>query len=267
MTDLFIIGLGISSISQISKESEHAIESSNEVLYLDTGVATKSYLEQHCPRVTSLYESNYNEGHRRLSAYHMMAAQVITAAIERPPVSFAIHGHPLVAVTAPFTVLRLARTLGLQVQVQPGVSAMDSLFADLEIDPVINGMQMYEATDLLLRRRPLQTDVPALIWQIGSLESVLHTQRRSRPERFTRFSHYLSQFYSQEQIMTAIYSAPHPAMDATKISCQLSELSQYADQFHAGFTLFIPAARQRPIHDLDLLSKLDDRDHLERLTR
>lgn len=267
MTDIEIIGLGVSSVHQITREAEQAIRASNEVLYLDTGVATRRYLEARCARVTSLHESSYREGGHRLNAYYHMAAAVVEAALAHPPVTFAIHGHPLVAVYPSFLVSDLAQVVGLSVRITPGVSAMDSVFAELQIDPCIDGIQMYEATDLMLRRRPLQPDVPALIWQIGNLESRLHTMRVSRPRRFERFVDYLGQYYPVEHPLIAVYTSPHPLMRAQVLRFPLHELPRQAAHIHTGFSLYIPARGQRPIQDLDLLTKVDSAGHLAEITR
>jgi hypothetical protein len=61
MTDIWIAGLGLQTVSQVTREVELAIRSSREVLYLDTGVATRSFLEPLCPRITPLYEESYSE--------------------------------------------------------------------------------------------------------------------------------------------------------------------------------------------------------------
>jgi uncharacterized protein YabN with tetrapyrrole methylase and pyrophosphatase domain len=142
MTDLWIAGLGIQTVNQITREVEQALRASREILYLDTGVATKSYLEGLCARVTSLFEQSYSEDQPRLSAYEHMAVCVVDAALDHPPVAFAIHGHPLIAVHPSFLVLEIANALGLRVEVLPGISAIDTLFADLRIDPVVHGVQM-----------------------------------------------------------------------------------------------------------------------------
>ena len=68
MTALYIAGLGLQTVAQTTREVEAAIRSSREVLFLDTGVATKSFLETLCPRVTPLYEQSYSEGRPRVSA-------------------------------------------------------------------------------------------------------------------------------------------------------------------------------------------------------
>jgi hypothetical protein len=267
MTDIWIAGLGVRAVNQVTREVELALRSSRQVLYLDAGVATRTYLESLCPRVKSLYEQSYAEGRPRVDGYEHMAICVIQAALENPPVTFAIHGHPLVAVHAPFLVLEMANALELHVEILPGISSLDTLFADLRIDPVIHGVQMYEATDLLLRRRPLQNDVPAIIWQIGPLETALHSLRVSRPERFSRFVAHLRQFYPEQHRVIAIYCSPHPLMPPEILPFALTDMGKHAERLHGGFTLYVPPAVGRPVQDADLLAKLYSVDHLRSITR
>lgn len=266
MVDIHILGLGVLNIDQITPQTERAIRRSNEVLYVDTGIATRSYLEGLCPRVTSLFETSYRDTGPRLNAYHHMAARVLEAALDHPPVTFAMHGHPIVGAYAPFLIRDMAGLLGLETAVLPGVSAMDCLFAELMVDPCVSGMQMYEATDLLLRRRPLQPDVPALIWQIGCVETSLHSMRVSKPVRFERLRSHLLQFYLAGHVVSAVYSAPHPLMPSTVHRFALVDMCEQAHLMHTGFTLFIPPAKARPIEDLELLSQLDSVEHLGRIT-
>jgi len=267
MTDIWIAGLGVRGVSQVTREVEQALRSSRQILYLDAGVATRSYLESLCPRVTSLFEQSYSEQRPRASGYEHMAICVIQAALENPPVTFAIHGHPVVAVHAPFLVLEMAKALGVQVEILPGISSLDTLFADLRLDPVVHGVQMYEATDLLLRRRLLQNDVPAIIWQIGPLETALHTQRVSRPERFSRFVAHLRQFYPAQHGVVAIYCSPHPLMPPEILPFALDDMGKHAERLHGGFTLYVPPAVGRPLQDADLVAKLYSVDHLRNITR
>jgi hypothetical protein len=77
----------------------------------------------------------------------------------------------------------------------PGISSLDTLFVDLGIDAASDGLQMYEATDLLLRRRPLQNDVPCIIWQVNAIaEPTYETDRRSA-DQFLPLQSYLLEFY------------------------------------------------------------------------
>ena len=266
VTDVYIVGLGVLNVDQITRETERVIRRSNEVLYVDTGVATRAYLKSLCPRVTSLFETSYEEDGHRLNAYHHMAARVLDAAMDHPPVTFAMHGHPIVGAYAPFLIRDMARLLSLEVLVLPGISAKDCLCAELMVDPCVVGMQMYEATDLLLRRRPLQPDVPALIWQIGCVETRLHTTRVSRPERFERLRSYLLRFYPPQHEVTAVYSTPHPLMPSTVHRFVLQNMCEYAHLLHAGFTLYIPAVYERPVEDHELAHQMDSVEHLSQIT-
>jgi precorrin-3B methylase len=266
MTDLWIAGLGIQTANQVTREVEQALRASHEVLYLDTGVATRSYLQGLCPRVTSLFE-NYREDRPRINAYEHMAIRVIEAALDHPPITFAIHGHPLIAAHPPFLVLELAQALRLRVEVLPGISAIDTVLADLRIDPVVHGVQMYEATDLLLRRRPLDSDVPAIIWQIGPLETALHDQRVSRPERFTGFMGHLMRYYPPSHQVAAIFCSPHPLMPPAILRFAIEDMGRYAEEIHSGFTLYVPPSVGRPVQDRDLVEKLYSLEHLRSITR
>ncbi|MGA7236820.1 MAG: SAM-dependent methyltransferase [Bryobacteraceae bacterium] len=267
MIDIYISGLGLQTVTQVTREVEQAIRQTREVLYLDTGAATRQYLESLCSRVTPLFEESYRKDSTRVSAYEHMAIRVIEAALDHPPVTFAIHGHPLVAAHPPFLVLELARALDLRVAVLPGISALDTLFADLHLDPVVHGIQMYEATDLLLRRRPLHNDVPAIIWQIGPLETALHSQRVSRPERFTRFIEHLRRYYPARHQVAAIYCSPHPILPPHILRFAIEDMGDHAAEIHTGFTLYVPPSAGRPVVDRELAAQLYDLDHLRKITK
>jgi hypothetical protein len=266
MTALYIAGLGLQTAAQITREVEAAIRASREVFFVDTGIATKALLETLCPRVTPLYDESYSEEGPRANAYVHMAARVLDAALDHPPVTFAIHGHPLIAAHPPFLILEAAHALRLPCAVLPGISAIDGILADLHLDPVVHGVQMYEATDLLLRRRPLQADVPAIIWQIGPLETCLHSMRVSRPERFSRLIAHLRQFYPEGHQVTAIYCSPHPILPPAIFRFALEDMGEYAREIHAGFTLYVPPSGSRAIQDYDLLGKLYSVEHLRDIT-
>jgi len=265
-TSIFIVGLGILNVDHVTRETEAVLRTVEEILYVDTGVATEDYLNGLCSRVTPLFHQSYVDEKNRLHAYHHMAAQVIEAALDHAPVAFAMQGHAVVGAYAPVLIRDAARLLGLRVKVLPGISSLACLFAELMLDPCIHGLQQYEATDLLLRRRPLLPDVPAVIWQIGNLETRLHTQRRSRPERFQRFREHLLRFYPADHEVSAVYASPHPLMASTILRFALGSIGEHARELHAGFSLYIPPTHTRPIEDAELVSLVDSAEHLRHIT-
>ncbi|MEO0388570.1 MAG: SAM-dependent methyltransferase [Pseudomonadota bacterium] len=266
MPEIYLAGLGIRSVAQVTRETEAALRLCREILFLDTGLATEAWLSSLGPQVTALYGESYAETGARRSAYHHMAARVVAAALDHPPVAFAVHGHPIVGVMAPQLIAHAARPLGLEVEVLPAVSTLDCLFADLLFDPVAEGLQMFEATDMLLRRRPVQTDLALILWQVGTVESCLHTQNAPRPERFLRLRDYLLQFYPRDHPATAVFASPHPLLPAETDTFPLQALSDMAERLHPGITLFIGPVGRRPVTDTALLALLENVEHLRRIT-
>ena len=180
--DISIVGLGITVVRQHTREVEATIRRAKEVLHVGSvGAGTHEYLQTLCPRVTDLNATAYKPSRKRLEIWDRISAAVLQAALDHPPVVFAVHGHPMVYVYPSQQILRAAEALGLRTTVMPGISAFDTLCADLRLDPGMQGLQMYEATELLLRRRPLQPDVPCFLWQIGAVESTLHSEATSLP--------------------------------------------------------------------------------------
>lgn len=265
--DIYIVGLGINGIEHVTRETEAACRRSNEILAVPTNPAVLTYLQSLCPKITDLHPLSYREDERRMNAYDTMSAMTLAAALEHPPVTFATYGHPYIYVCPTRLILDAAPLLGLTVEVQPGISSLDTMFIDLGVDPAVDGLQMYEATDLLVRRRPLQPDVPCLLWQVGSVESALYSTADSRPERFFRIRDYLLQYYPEKHEVTAVFSAHHPLMESTKVTFALGEMESHHDDLHQGLTLYIPPVQTREVADLDLLMKIESVEHLNQLTR
>jgi len=265
--DISIVGLGITVVQQHTREVESAIKRAKEVLHVGSeGAGTHEYLQTLCPCVTDLNVTAYKPFRRRFDIWDRISSAVLQAALNHPPVVFAVHGHPMVYVYPSQQILRAAEAFGLRTTVTPGISAFDTLCADLRLDPGMQGLQMYEATELLLRRRPLQPDVPCLLWQIGAVESTLHSEATSVPARFTRIKAYLLRFYPATHRVTAVFSSMHPLVPSQLIEFELGNMEAEHAQLHPGFTLYLPPVGVRPIVDEDLLRELDDVTHLRAFT-
>jgi len=265
--DIYIVGTGIIPALHLTREAEAAMRRSKEVLYIDKSFGSEEFLNSLCPNITDLHAASYRETEERLDAYRKMASLVIDAALNHPPVTFALYGHPLVYALPPVIVLAMAQLIGLRVKVMPGISSLDTLFVDLKFDPCTYGIQMYEATDLLLRKRPIQPDVPCFIWQIGTVESRLYTESSSKPERFRHIKEYLLQFYPPNTPMIAVYSSSMPLAQSSLTEFTLETIEEKADELHQGLTVYIPPINIREVQDQDLLKAMDDTTYLKEVTQ
>ena len=263
--DIYIVGLGILSYLQVTREVEQALRLCKKVFYLHPEDALVGrYLNTLGPTVVNIY-GNYEEAVPRNKAYEGMIETVLEAAKATPPVSLALYGHPLVFVTPTKVICERAPKLGLSVKVLPGISALDCIFVDLGLDPCA-GLVMYEANDLLLRRYPLLPDVPCLIWQPGTVESELFTLRQNKPARFLRLKRYLLECYPPDHEVTIITCATNPAVDAKITKVALGDIETQHVRLHQGTTLYIPPSRPREDADLELYDLLTSREHLHTIT-
>jgi uncharacterized protein YabN with tetrapyrrole methylase and pyrophosphatase domain len=261
--DIYIVGLGIVNVRQITHEVDEALRRSREVLLVAQSFGMIEYLNQFCSNVTDLSVA-YHEGDNRMNAYNMMTAKVIEASLDHPPVTFALYGHPLVFAWPPFQILRMAPLFNLRVKILPGISAMDCLFIDLKLDPA-GGLQIYEATDILLRQRPLQPDVACLIWQIGAVETQLYSMATSKPERFKRIKNYLLKYYPLEHKVIAVYSSSFPLVPSLLTEFALRDFEAYSQEIHPGATLYIPPLRPPSLVDDELFKETASVLHLQEI--
>jgi precorrin-3B methylase len=253
--DIAIVGLGIVGIHQITREVEETVRRCRQAFVVDSGYGVLRYLESLCAEVTNLLPL-YESGKSRLSTYRRMAAEVVNAAIACPPVAFASYGHPMVYCYPTALIQRAAKILNLRVEVFPGVSALDTLLVDLGIDFADNGLQVYEATDLLLRRRPIQSDVPCVLWQAHVFADATHQTHRRATDQFIPLQDYLLQFYPPEHPIKLVISKTFPILRSIVETYRVGTLAADLERGPQAGTLYIPPVTQRVIEDQQLFETL-----------
>jgi uncharacterized protein YabN with tetrapyrrole methylase and pyrophosphatase domain len=250
--DIGIVGTGIVGTHQLTREAEEVIRRSKHTFVIDSGYGIPEYLRTLCPEVTEL-GTLYEPGRNRLPTYHRMAATVVAAAVAESPVCLATYGHPWVYCYPTTLITRAAPLLGLHVEVFPGVSSFDTLLVDLGTDIALNGIQMYEASDLLLRRRPLQNDVTCIIWQPTVVGDPTYRAQPYTTEQFEPLQEYLLQFYPAEHEVKIVTTKTFPLTRSLVQHLQLGDLATELELAPQVGTLYIPPLSERPVEDVELL--------------
>jgi uncharacterized protein YabN with tetrapyrrole methylase and pyrophosphatase domain len=253
--DIAVVGLGIVGVHQITREVEESIRRCRRTFVIDSGFGVVSYLKSICAEVTSLVPL-YESGKNRLPAYRKMAAEVVNAAIADPPVCFATYGHPLVYCYPAVLIQRAARLLNLRVETFPGISSLDTLLVDLGIDLAADGVQMYEATDLLLRRRPIQNDVALILWQTNVVADPTYKTDPRSAKHFLSLQNYLLEFYPPEHSVTLVFSKTFPLLRSIVQTDRLEALATSLERGPQGGNVYIPPLRRREIKDQELFENL-----------
>jgi hypothetical protein len=264
--DLYIVGLGIRGTEQITPEAGAALRACRKVYFGAEQRGIAEYLQRYGCEVEDLY-ALAEPGASRPATYQRMADKVLQAARERPPVGFAVYGHPMILVLPTRLIRQQAPELGLSVKVIPGVSALDCLLADLGFDPCERGLIQYEATYALLYQPPLDPAAACLLWQAGMAETVLYDLGVSRPGRFRRLSDYLARFHPGGH-RVALAISPRDPLDGPIIAwLTIDELREAHEDVMSGATLFIPPSSEPEVSDKELESLLADPAHLVRISR
>lgn len=250
--DIGIVGTGIVGSHQLTREAEEVIRRSNHTFVISSGYGLPEYVKTICPKVTDLGYL-YEPGLNRLHTYQRMAAEVLSAAVAERPVCLAVYGHPWVYCHPTALIVRGAPLVGLHVEVFAGVSAFDTLLVDLGTDIAENGIQMYEATDVLLRRRPLQPDVTTVLWQPTVVGDPTYPSSSYAREQFVPLQEYLLTFYPADHLVKLIISKTHPLAQSTVKTFELGTLAEQLTGAPSVGTLYIPPVVDRPVEDDALL--------------
>jgi uncharacterized protein YabN with tetrapyrrole methylase and pyrophosphatase domain len=250
--DIGIVGTGIVGTHQLTREAEEVIRRCRRTFVIDSGYGIPEYLETLCPEVKEL-GSLYEPGRDRLRTYRRMAAEVVSAAVVNAPVCLATYGHPWVYCYPTTLITRAAPLLGLHVEVFPGVSSFDTLLVDLGTDIALSGIQMYEATDLLLRRRPIQSDVTCVIWQPTVVGDPTYHTEPYTADQFTPLQEYLLRFYPADHAAAIVTTKTYPLTRSVVQRLQLGNLAVELQRAPKVGTLYIPPLSERPVEDTELL--------------
>lgn len=253
--DIAVVGLGITGVHHITREAEETLRRARRTLVADVTPGVLGHLREVSPGVTDL-SGHFHSGAHRAAIYRAVAAEVVVAALESAPVCFATYGHPKMYSYPTVLIQRAAAVLDLRVRVLPGVSFLDTLLADLGIDPGFDGLQVYEATDLLVRRRPLQNDVGCVIAQASVVGSPTEGQPADGAQRLARLQDYLLSYYPEDHDVVIVTSSTHPLLEPLLQKARLGSLAKSLAHTSYSGTIYLPPVRRRPIADQQLADRL-----------
>ncbi|HXT70750.1 MAG TPA: SAM-dependent methyltransferase [Vicinamibacterales bacterium] len=255
--DIAVVGLGINAVHQTSREVEETIRRCRQTFVIDVSLGVVDYLKTLCPSVTDLMPKYSTETHRRL-IYRRMASEVVAAATQNAPVCFATYGHPKTYCHPTTLIQRTARVLGLKVEVLAGISSLDTLLIDLDIDPGVDGLQVYDATDVVVRRRPLQTDVSCVIMQAPIVLEAYNRRGAPAIDNLRLLQNYLAEFYPLTHDVVLVISKTHPLLESIRQSIPLGKLASSLATRQGSLigTLFIPPLKHREVMDQKLADRM-----------
>lgn len=254
---LVCVGVGMTLGSHITPLARSYIEKSDVVFSVLSNGITELWLSKMHSDVRSL-QPLYAEGKSRAVTYRQMVDAILTEVRAGKQVCGAFYGHPGVFAGVPHKAIEMARREGYRAHMEPGVSAEDCLYADLDIDPGQYGCQHYEASQYMFYRRNIDTSAYLILWQVGV----------AGDQSLTRFSTGAAYRRVLVDVLTRDFDADHEVILYTAATLPLHQprierlplraLPSADIDMHA--TLVIPPAR--PLEpDLQVRKRLADLDH------
>jgi uncharacterized protein YabN with tetrapyrrole methylase and pyrophosphatase domain len=237
---LTIVGLGITP-GQTTIETIGLIKNAGQLVALTDNPATLAWLEKLSPRMLS-FRSFYSTKKPRARTYEDIVVHILEVLRKGQSVCFALYGHPGVFARPAHELLRRAKREGFAARMLPGISAEDCLFADLDVDPGY-GCQSYDATDFLLRRRPVDAQSALILWQIAVIGERGCPAAPNR-KNLSILAETLCGIYPCDHKVTLYEAAAFPGCRPRCDEVTLAELPRGPVQPMS--TLFVPALAMRP---------------------
>jgi tetrapyrrole methylase family protein/MazG family protein len=167
--DIIILGLGPGDPGFITRRAWDVISSSKEIFLRTRDHPTISGFPKDL--IIHSFDHIYDEEDSFQVVYRRISEEIIGRAKNKPGIVYAVPGDPFTAEDTPALIISLAREEKLEVEIIPGVSFLESVFAALEIDPLPQ-LTILDALDFQDTYFPaFPPDRPALIAQIHSRET------------------------------------------------------------------------------------------------
>jgi hypothetical protein len=248
--ELVIVGSGIKSLAHMTLEARSWLERADVIFYLLSDPASEVWMKKNYPGSIDLYRL-YSQHLQRFEVYRAMVEQMMEPVREGRTVCAVYYGHPGVFVTPTHEAIKAAHAEGYTARMLPGVSASDCLYADLGFNPSEAGIQLYEATDLLVYKRTLHPENNVVIWQIGLVGNPTSLDDVSK---LPVLIDYLYQFYDPDcevvHYQGSVFAVCEPMIERLP----LRELGQGA-KVTTMSTLYIPPQR-KPHLDQEMVQRL-----------
>lgn len=233
---LVISGCGIKAISHFSREFEASIKHADIVLSLVNEPIVKEWIDKNSKKHVLLNDIYFDDEDRGV-IYKNISDRIVSYLEQYDYVCTAFYGHPTVYCAPGLAAIAKLDKIGVDTEILPGISAQDSMFADLRVDPGEGGCFSVDATDLVKYERIFDTRSNVIVWQISMLGNKGVKQKCNQKSLFVLQS-YLERFYSKKQSVYLYEASIYPNMKSHIRKLTLAELG--SSQVSTITSLYIP---------------------------
>ena len=253
--ELTVLGSGIETVG-FSAADERMIDAADKVFYCVADPATAVWLKQRRPDAYDLYVL-YDDAKLRHLTYMQMTEAMLHFVRRGLRVVAIFYGHPGVFVLSTHRAIAIARREGHRAVMRAGVSALDTMCADLGFDPSQPGLMTYEATDMIVRRRQPDPALHVVLWQVGLIGELGYRRQGFLNSGFSLLLDHLEAVYGPDQVVTNYVGSRYPGIDPTIERHTIAELREPSVQAGVtGLSTFYLPPVQAPVADEAVLREL-----------
>jgi hypothetical protein len=243
---LVVVGTGIRTVGHITIEAIAWIKAADTVLYLVADPVAEEAIRELNPTNAMSLRGYYGEGVVRSQAYEAMIEHIMSCVRAGQRTCAAFYGHPGVFAYPSHESIRRARAEGYAARMLPGVSAEDCLFADLGVDPAVNGCVTMEASDFLLHDRMIDTSMALVLWQVGVVGDWTYRRDGYKLDALPMLVAKLTALYGAAHEAIIYEAATLPGLPPSILPIALIHMS--AVYVNAGSTLYVPPLRVKTLN-------------------
>lgn len=236
--DLYLVGLGIWGLHQLTREAEDILRHTRKVFHL---TACHKELVELCESGEVINNAeHYWVGDRARNVYKTLISKIIGEVEKGPGVANVIYGHPLFYDDINTGLIRWAKENNRSYHVVPGISCLDTLSADLELD-FSPGLQVHEAQHMVYNQHPLNPKLKVVVMQVGSFGA--HITNRELPSdeaRFMPLQEHLLKFYPPNHEVTVVFSDRGDSWKQVLSTFAVASLAENNEKMFRGTTMYIP---------------------------
>lgn len=199
----------------------------------------------------------YKEGIPRTENYDAAAKIILESCSPRDIVGYVTYGNPAAYDSVAQTLLRAAPQKKIAVELVPGISSLDTILCDLQID-MAPALQVYEASWMLVTKIEPRPGIQVILLQMGSFGSFrTHYSKRRDGSSLADLVSYLVKFYPPTHPVTLVRSTCNIAQPARTRILPLQHLEQATAEDLSGASLWIPAIHT-PEAEPALVSRMEE---------
>lgn len=243
---LIVVGTGIRTVGHLTIEAIAWIKAADTVVYLVADPVAEEAVRALNPDNAMSLRGYYGEGVVRTQAYEAMIEHIMNCVRAGQRTCAAFYGHPGVFAYPSHESIRRARAEGYPARMLPGVSAEDCLFADLGVDPAVNGCMTIEASDFLLHDRVIDTSSALVLWQIGVVGDWTYRAEGYELSALPMLVAKLTALYGPAHEAFVYEAATLPGLPPRILPIALTHISPV--YVNAGSTLYVPPLRPKTLN-------------------